>query len=227
MKVASPHVQNMMDEAKRRPRGGSTQGSIEHPASGASTARSLTGLLRTWYGDAKKKPPRTLTGATVRALAEAPQPDPAELDALAVLAQSDRTLEKTRHLLLLAVRMHRARVSSDLRSFAGLVLKQHPAFRTKAVGAVVAASPDAPDDAEAIELLATQDYSAISWPGSPERLKNAELRRCRTNAISCALVWLNVSGRISLESVLLIFASMCGGQVHDGGPTTKRRDFTR
>ena len=196
-------MQSNRDAATGLTRHGSpAQGQVERPTSRLGTERNLAELLRSWYSDPKKKPPRTLTRATIRALAEAPRPDRAELDALADLAQSDRTLEKTRYLLLLAVRIHRARVSGDLRGFAGHVLERHPAFRTRTLAALFTAGPDGPGDAEAVELLGAQDYAAFSWPESVERLSRMELRRCRENAISCALIWLSVTGRVSLECVV-------------------------
>lgn len=115
---------------------------------------------------------------------------PAERDPLLALAAADRTLERTRELLLLsAERFGTSALAAQVRGFVGEVLHRHPAFRSPSLVGVLANLPEAAGEENAIEFLASQTYVSLGWPEEPSTLTRAAAQACRTNAIYCLLLW--------------------------------------
>lgn len=115
---------------------------------------------------------------------------PAEHDELLALAATDRTLERTRELLILSgERLGTSALGAQVRAFVGEVLHRHPAFRSPSLVGVLANLPEALGEEGAIEFLAAQTYGSLPWPQGTPMLTPSAAQACRTNAIYCLLLW--------------------------------------
>lgn len=149
---------------------------------------SIGDLLRAAYAVKRKRlAPRK---AEISAMHSATTLPPAERDELLALAAADRTLERTRELLLLsAERFGTSALGAQVRAFAGDVLQRHPAFRSPSLDGVLANLPEAVGEEAAVEFLATQNYGSLPWPEGAPTLTRAAAQACRTNAVYCLLLW--------------------------------------
>lgn len=173
-----------------------TKGDTPRPK--APLVSSVGQLLRELYGGKLKRV--ALKKPEVKALRAAPPPSDEERIALLDLAQADRTMEKTRQLLMLAVRLDDVSLAGRLREFARDVLRRQPAFRTDSLAGVLENLPEAPTEEKAISILASLDIAALAWPeGAPTPLTKKQLHQCRANAIHCLVLILFASRATPIE----------------------------
>ena len=161
---------------------------------------SVAELLHNWYAITKRRTPRLPTMREFGAMD--PDMGDTEKGTLVALAASDRTLEKTRQLLLLVVKIRREHVANRVREFAGAVLQRHPAFHRPLLATLLEGVPAEPEDKRIVDLLMAQDYSALPWPQRTDTLRKRELNRCRANAVCCVLMWLYLSGKLPPSDVV-------------------------
>jgi hypothetical protein len=118
------------------------------------------------------------------------------------LSVSDRTLDRTRELMLLsAERFGNQMLAGQIRDFAGAVLRRHPAFLIESLAGVLANLPDAIGDEAAIDALASQSFAALPWPEGLAPLKKNEAEQCRLNAVCCLLLWFRETRGTPTEQV--------------------------
>ena len=178
---------------------------------GRSTRRkrigSVADLIGGWYGNAKKKTPKAPTKAELHAMSAAWRVDETQERHLVELASADRTLDKTRQLLLLVVGMQEGSVASTLQRFAGLVLQKHPVFHTPSFTTIFGNTNAASnagdvfgerDVTKLIHLVMGNELRLLFTVEELGQKRKGELARCRHNAVCCTLIWLYLTGRIRL-----------------------------
>lgn len=178
---------------------------------------SMDQLLREVYaGDFKRQ---TLKKGEINALRNSPK--------LAILEQeellnrvlsTDRTLNRTRQLLLLSVGLDAQNIIHQIQEFVSLVFHQHPSFKTNSLREGVKYLSGGLKQDQAIEELARQDYAKLNWPEGMEELKKNEHKKCKENTICCLLLWLWITRRII--SVTKVMSCL---QSHVWKPAAKRR----
>lgn len=163
---------------------------------------SLSQLLREVYAGAFKR--TKLKRAELTVIHNSPMLDDIERKKILGLALSeDRTLDRTRRLMLLAVLADKFKarsVWSEIQEFSRDVLEGHPAFRT--LKSVLKDLPEARTEDQAIRFLAFQDYASLPWPEKTVPMKKADATKCRANAIYCLLFWFRMTRKTSIESIL-------------------------
>lgn len=178
------------------------------PGSGAERSRTerlaihtLAELLAAVYGGPRKAP--NLTAREVAATQTAARLEPEELRRLLGLAESDRTLERTRLLMVFSMeRFYGTTLHDPVREFARSVLGAHPGFRTPSLVSALQGHADGLDEEDATRTLAARDFASLRWPDGAPALKRNEAARCRANALACLLLWLRESKGTSLDCVL-------------------------
>ena len=157
-------------------------------------------LLRAVYGGKRKRlNPKKAEIATIRS---APKLDPSEQDALLALSASDRTLERTRELMLLSMRRFDApALAGQAREFVREVLRRHPAFLLESLGGVLENRPGATSEEGAVRILTSQTYVALPWPEGVTVLKKKEAEQCRVNALCCLLLWFRETRGVPFERI--------------------------
>ncbi len=182
---------------------------------GRSTRRkrigSVADLVSGWYGNAKKKTLKTPTKAELRAMSVAWRLDETQERHLVKLASADRTLDKTRQLLLLVVGMQQGAVASTLQRFAGLVLQEHPVFHTSSFTTIFGNTSATVNTGDALEerdatklihLVMGNELRLLFTVKELGRKRTAELARCRHNAVCCILIWLYLTDRMRLGTAV-------------------------
>ena len=135
------------------------------------------------------------------ALRVAPKIEDKDRDNLINTATTDKKLDKTRHLMLLANRIQESVVANQLNEFARDVLRLHPAFIIKAMEGVLENLPESPPEADVVKELFSQDFTALSMPPDNNVLKKNEVVQCRSNALNCLLLWFKASRGMSTERI--------------------------
>lgn len=160
----------------------------------------LAELLRAAYG-AKRK--RLKVGkAEMEALRLASTMDSQERAALLELAATDRTLERTRDLLLLCMeRMGNHPVAGAVRAFAAGVLRGHPAYRAETLNGVLENLPETSGEEESLRALMAQDFAALRWTDGVPQLTKSEAGKCRANALCCLLLWFHETRGTSSDAI--------------------------
>ena len=121
-----------------------------------------------------------------------PKLDQVERDHLLDMAASDRTLARTRELMLLGLnRLDGGNPQGPIRGFVRDVLRRHPAYQLKSLVAALE-HPDRCDDKHAVQLISTLNYTSLSWHERPT-FSTTQARTCRTNALHCLLLWFRES----------------------------------
>lgn len=163
--------------------------------------RSLFELLLGVYAPGRKpRVPRALDLAEVQAT---PKLESDELGRLLGLAASDRTLERTRMLMLTSMeRFERTNLAGPIREFVRQVLTAHPVFQSPNLLRVLQNHPDGPDEEDAVRTVTARSSEPLRWPDGIPVLKKNEIARCRTNAVGCLLLWFRESRGTSLKRVL-------------------------
>ena len=165
----------------------------------AAPVERVSELLRGFYEGTFTR--KTLKKAEIAAIRTAPDIDDLEREELSTLASSDRTLIRTRKLMLFGSRLPSGAITAQIRDFSGEVLRRHPAFGAPSLVAVLNGLPEAPHEEWATRVLASQNYSTLSRTGSTYPLKRSELQKCKENAIYCLLLWFCMTGQSSAERV--------------------------
>ena len=161
---------------------------------------TYTDMLRTAYGPTQRrwKP----TGSEIREMRAGPKLDRLEREHLLDMAASDRTLKRTRELMLFGLnRLDGGNRERPVRGFVGDVLRRHPAYRLKSLDAALE-NPDQSDDKHAVQLISTLNYASFSW-SERSTFSKTQARMCRTNALHCLLLWFreNRSPPLPLERI--------------------------
>ena len=156
----------------------------------AAQLKSYADMLRTAYGPTRRrwKP----TSSEIREMRIGPKLDQGEREKLLDMAASDRTLKKTRDLMLFGLnRLDGGNRERPIRGFVRDVLRRHPAYQLKSLDAALE-HPDQSDDEHAVQLISTLNYTSPSWY---ERFTFSKIqaRTCRTNALHCLLLWFRES----------------------------------
>lgn len=152
------------------------------------TFRNLAELLRAAYSGKRKR--LHLNKADVSAITSAPHLDSATQDQLLSMADADRSLEVTLHLMLLASESFSVSpIRGLMRRFIHDVLSRHPVFSVRSLSGVLDNLPDAPGENRAIQILLQQNYvELLSLSGLPRQAKKVA-QQCRDNALRCLLLW--------------------------------------
>lgn len=163
--------------------------------------RSISELLRAVYGGKQKRV--VVKKADIQAMRSAPKLEPAERQELLELAASDRTLERTRELMLMSMEWSDAPYIVDcVFDFARQVFRCHPAFLDASLESVFENTPESPREDRAVRALQSQSFSALHWQKGAPELKKNEIEQCRTNAFSCLLIWFRKKREMSIERIL-------------------------
>lgn len=182
--------------------------------------QSLADLLREVYGAKRKR--LALTKSDLDAMQSAPKPEPAQRDELLSLAASDRTLERTRELLLLTMeKLAHHPLAGQVRDFVREVLRRHPAYQSPSLNGVLENLPDAVADDTALEALAVQNFAQLRWPEGLPALTKSELEQGRLNAVNCLLLWMRETRGTTMERIqrylyTAFWAPAAGRQKSDG-----------
>ena len=166
----------------------------------AAALESCADLLRAVYSGKPKrlKPPEK----ALRKMRLGPKLQPAEREELLGFAAQDRTLERTRELMLLSMeRFDGPNLAGQVREFIRDVLVRHPAFQEKALTDALRNLPDGPTPERAVKMLTRQSFNSLPWPENAVRLKKSELDKCRVNAVCCLLLWHRETQGISFEHI--------------------------
>src|SRR5688572_13689476 len=125
--------------------------------------QSLADLIRDAYGPTRKR--LSLSKADLQTMQSTARLDPAQAAELLKLASGDRTLDRTRDLILLgAERISNQPLAGELRSFVSDVLRRHPAFAAPEMDGVLKNLPDAIGDDEAVRALFDRSFATLVWP---------------------------------------------------------------
>lgn len=185
----------------------------ERPPADARSPRiqTLGDLLRVAFGPKRKR--LALTKADLDAIQSAPKPDAEQREDLLRLAASDRTLERSRDLLLLIVeRLERHPLANHLREFAGDVLRRHPLFTSPSLHGVLENLPDAASTETAVAALAAQSFAQLQWPDGTPPLRRRELEALRLASVHCLLIWMRETRGITVERIQRLLQSNCWAQ---------------
>src|SRR6266480_4407353 len=126
---------------------------------GATTTKpprfqSFADLIREAYGTKRKR--LRVTKAELEAINSGSKSD-AQRDELLHLSASDRTLERTRELMLLsAERFGSQPLAGQVRDYVRYVLRRHPAFLPESLAGVLENLPESASEEAAVTALASQ-----------------------------------------------------------------------
>ena len=178
--------------------------SPEHPVSSAPkkpappSFQNLSELITAVYSRPFRK--LKVKKADVATMRAAPGLESSDLDALAKLATTDRTLERTRDLMLISLESFGGTtLAAHTRLMVRAVLLRHPAFRLEVMTRIFDGHPTAMDENEAIRAVADRNYSGLVWPDGMSPLKKPEDSQCAANSMHCLLLWLRDVNGMSLS----------------------------
>ena len=162
--------------------------------------KSYADMLRTAYGPTRRrwKP----TSSEIREMRAGPKLDQVEREHLLEMASSDRTLKRTRELMLFGLNhLDGGNRERPIRGFVRDVLRRHPAYQLKSLEAVLE-HPQQSDDKHAVQLISTLNYNSLTWY-ERSTFSKTQARTCRTNALHCLLLWFreNLSPPLPLERI--------------------------
>ena len=200
-KLASPeHTAPKDADSIARSSSSTTERAVwQKTPSRAAPVERVSQLLRGFYKGTFTR--KTLKKAEIAAMRTSPSMDDLEREELSTLASSDRTLVRTRKLMLFGSRLPGAAITNQIRDFSGEVLRRHPAFGAPSLVAVLNSLPEAPTEEWAIRVLVSENYSALSWTGNTDSLRRSEPQRCKENAVYCLLLWFCMTSKISAERI--------------------------
>jgi hypothetical protein len=157
-------------------------------------------LIRESYRGKRKR--LNVTRAALDELQSGLKLEAANREDLVRLSASDKTLERTRELMLLsAERFGNSTLAGIVRDIVGDVLRSHPAFVATALAGVLENLPEALNDDAALQVVASQSYGALRWPDGSALLTKKQAEQCRVNAVCCMLLWLRETRGLSVERV--------------------------
>ncbi len=162
---------------------------------------SLAQLLSTIYEEGPRRAP-ALRRRDIVAMQTATKLNSEELRRLLDLAAVDRTLERTRRLMLLSMeRLSGTGLAGPVREFIRTVLEEHLAFQTPALLSVLKGTPE-PAVADAARALAGRNLESLPWPDRADALTKKQAEQCRINAMGCLMLWLRESEGTTPEHLL-------------------------
>ena len=166
----------------------------------ATQLKSYANMLDAAYGSTRRrwKP----TGSEIREMRVGPKLDHVERGRLLDVAASDRTLKRTRELMLFGLnRLDGGNRQGPIRGFVRDVLHRHPAYQSRSLSAALE-HPDSADDRYAVQLISTLNYTSLSWH-QRSALSITQAKTCRTNALHCLLLWFHesLSSPLPLERI--------------------------
>lgn len=147
-----------------------------------SVGQLLLAIYNGWFKRA------SLKKAELAAMRTASLPSNAEREEMLALAKSDRTLERTRRLMLIGSKHPGPIISTQIREFARDVLQHHPAFQAESLAGVLANLPEAASEDVAVTYLAGQDFVLLPWPDGNRPARKGDYEQCRINAVQCLLL---------------------------------------
>lgn len=159
---------------------------------------SVEQLLRLIYSGTLKR--STLDKSELAAMRSSPAMNSSQRDELLNLTLSDRTLDRTRQLMLICTRLEGS-LSGQLREFAREVLGRHPAFRTESLDGVLDNLPEALTEDKAVQTLIAQDYMSLLWPEGSKTVKKKDGEQCKANAVHCLLLLFRATRGTSIERI--------------------------
>lgn len=162
----------------------------------------------------------TLKKEEIKAIRNSPKLDVSEHEELlGQIPSIDRTLDRTRHLLLLSIGLEMPVKISQIQEFVSVVFQRHPAFRTSLLREDLENFPEGLKQDKAVEELANQDYAKLYLPEGVEPLRKNEQKKCKDNAVCCLLLWLWITRRIiSIEKIIYYL------QAHLWKPVARRHN---
>ena len=180
------------EERQKNSTGANQQTGSDKPASTkkskprlkSPSVESISQLLSEVYAGNFKR--LTLKGSELKAIRSALPPSAQDQEELLGLARQDWSLEKTRQLLLIDIRLDG--LVGQIRNFARDVLQGHPAFQADALSGVLQNLPEAAPELDAILSLASQDYAALPWADEAKPNSKKDLEQYKTNAVHCLLL---------------------------------------
>jgi hypothetical protein len=174
--------------------------------------QALADLLRDVYGPKRKR--LSLTKVDLEALRSAPKPAPEQREELLRLAASDRTLDRSRELLLLSVeRLAHHPLAGEVRDFVREVLRRHPAYQPPSLHGVLDNLPEAASIDTALAALEGQSYAQLQWPEGIPPLRKSEIDALRLAAVHCLLIWMLETRGISMDRIQRLLYSACWARV--------------
>lgn len=154
---------------------------------------SVEDLLRAFYAGKFKR--STLNKKESDGMRRAEELNEAKRMAILNEAISDRTLGKTRELMLFCIGLREPTVVGQIDKFCDLVIRRHPVFSDGALTSTELS------EIEAIRKIMNSDFSAVSWPNGAKPLTKREREQCKMNASHCLLLWFRRERRLHLDRV--------------------------
>ncbi len=153
------------------------------------TFHSLAELFIATYSSPFRK--LKIKKADLAAMRSAPGIEPTDDETWVSLSVSDRTLERTRELMLLSLECFGGTAfAAQTRQLVRGVLLRHPAFRFDVMTRIFDGQPTMMDENEAVRVVSDRNYSMLIWPQGMEPLTKAEGSQLGANTIHCLLLWL-------------------------------------
>jgi hypothetical protein len=170
--------------------------------------QSVAEFLRTAYGSKRKH--LAITNADLKAMQAVSKPDAQQRKDLLLLAASDRTLERSRELLLLSIdKFAHHSLAGWVGDFAREALQQHPVYQSPALRSALQNLPDAPSLETAIATIAAQPFADLKWPEGTLPLKKSQVETLRLTAVHCFLLSVRGTHGISLARIHYFVHSAC------------------
>lgn len=192
-----------VDEKRNREQVQQTDGPAKPPETTARRAKrppfySFAELIQTTYET--RVGVKTLQKADTKALLSAPPMKGSERDKLLELARSDKTLEKSKQLVLLSLRSEAPRISHYLRDFARDAIGCHELFRQQRTADLLTNLHGTSIDAVAAIFMTSNVKLLTERTENPLPKRQAE--QCVRNAVHCVLLLLWVAQGGSVERIL-------------------------
>ncbi|MDD9856098.1 MAG: hypothetical protein OXU88_07970 [Gammaproteobacteria bacterium] len=154
---------------------------------------SVEDLLRAFYAGKFKR--STLNKKESDRMRVAEKLNEAKCMAILNEAISDRTLGKTRELMLFCVGLRETNVIQQIDKFCDLVIHRHPAFGNGPLSLTESS------EVEAARKIMNSDFSALSWPNEIKSLTKKEQEQCKINAVHCLLLWFRRERKLPFEQI--------------------------
>lgn len=169
---------------------------------------TIADLLREAYGSKRKR--LAPSKADLKSMQSTPKLEPEQREHMLQLAASDRTLERSRELLLLSVeKLAHHPVDGQLRDFLREVLKRHPAYRDPSLSGVLENLPDAVSVDTAVATVSAQSFDRLPWPEGTPPLMKGQVEALQLAAVHCLLLWMRVTRGLSTERIQGLLQSAC------------------
>ena len=169
------------------------------PRSKSPSIERFDQLLRSVYSGEFKR--STLNKKELAAMCSNPLPTEVERKKLLGLAQSDLSLDRTRQLMLLGLRVEGA-ITGKIGDFAREVLLQHPLFQTDSLAGVLRNLPESATEEKAISALLSQEIGSVPWPEQNTAMTKSQFTKCKSNAVHCLLMVFRATRSLSINRIM-------------------------